>query len=521
MRSPATFHAPARRWAVLLALLGGAAAAHAQQNVGIGTNATNPAPSAVLDLSSTTQGMLVPRMSAAQRGLIGSPATGLLVYQTDGTTPGFYFWTGSAWTSLSGSGGAGPQGPQGVQGVAGTPGATGPKGDKGDAGAAGSAGVAGPAGSTGATGPAGTAGPKGDKGDAGVAGATGPAGLTGPAGAKGDKGDAGAVGAAGPAGTTGPAGATGLAGAKGDAGVAGPAGPAGSTGATGPAGTAGAAGPQGLKGDKGDAGAVGATGPAGTTGPAGPVGAAGAVGPAGPAGATGSQGIAGVAGAAGPVGPAGPVGAPGAVGAAGPTGAKGDKGDAGQGVPTGGTTGQVLSKIDGTNYNTQWTTPSAGGGSFPSIELSTSVTSSQNIATLAGSNTYTPLVFSSSNGTGAALTGGNTWNGSVFTVGSSGAGTYQVVVQMMPIPPSNLGLQYYLDKNSAIGNTTSTTAPYALSTYNLNSSAGNYRFNSTISTVIYLAAGDQITFRAQSISTSTTANTNPDGSNNLQIMRLK
>ena len=30
-------------------------------------------------------------------------------------------------------------------------------------------------------------------------------------------------------------------------------------------------------------------------------------------------------------------------------------------VPTGGTSGQVLSKIDGTNYNTQWITPTSGG----------------------------------------------------------------------------------------------------------------------------------------------------------------
>jgi hypothetical protein len=34
-----------------------------------------------------------------------------------------------------------------------------------------------------------------------------------------------------------------------------------------------------------------------------------------------------------------------------------------QALPTGGTTGQVLSKIDGTDYNVQWTTVSGGGGS--------------------------------------------------------------------------------------------------------------------------------------------------------------
>ena len=44
-------------------------------------------------------------------------------------------------------------------------------------------------------------------------------------------------------------------------------------------------------------------------------------------------------------------------GPAGPTGADGPQGPAGQGVPTGGTTGQVLAKINATDYNTQWVTP--------------------------------------------------------------------------------------------------------------------------------------------------------------------
>jgi hypothetical protein len=38
------------------------------------------------------------------------------------------------------------------------------------------------------------------------------------------------------------------------------------------------------------------------------------------------------------------------------TGAPGPAGPAGPGVPVGGTAGQVLAKIDGTNYNTQWVT---------------------------------------------------------------------------------------------------------------------------------------------------------------------
>jgi hypothetical protein len=77
----------------------------AQQNVGIGTN--TPHPTALLELYSTSKGLLIPRMTQAERDAISSPATGLLIYQTD-NTPGFYYWNGTAWipllSSFSGSG---------------------------------------------------------------------------------------------------------------------------------------------------------------------------------------------------------------------------------------------------------------------------------------------------------------------------------------------------------------------------------------------------------------------------------
>lgn len=69
--------------------------------VGIGTTA--PAAGAALDVTSTTKGILVPRMTQAQRNLIASPATSLLIYQTD-ATPGFYYYNGSAWVSFASSG---------------------------------------------------------------------------------------------------------------------------------------------------------------------------------------------------------------------------------------------------------------------------------------------------------------------------------------------------------------------------------------------------------------------------------
>lgn len=74
-----------------------------QSQVGIGT--TSPDASAQLEINSNSKGFLTPRLTAAQRTGISNPATGLLVYQTDGTS-GFYYYTGSSWINLT-SGGTG------------------------------------------------------------------------------------------------------------------------------------------------------------------------------------------------------------------------------------------------------------------------------------------------------------------------------------------------------------------------------------------------------------------------------
>ena len=71
-------------------------------SVGIGATASNPHASALLDLSATDRGMLVPRMTTTQRTAIASPATGLLVYDTD--TNAFWFYNGTAWTTIGGGG---------------------------------------------------------------------------------------------------------------------------------------------------------------------------------------------------------------------------------------------------------------------------------------------------------------------------------------------------------------------------------------------------------------------------------
>ena len=70
------------------------------QNVGVGTNTPNA--SAKLDVTSTSSGILIPRMTSAQRTTIATPAQGLLVYDTN--TNSFWFYNASTWTNLVSSG---------------------------------------------------------------------------------------------------------------------------------------------------------------------------------------------------------------------------------------------------------------------------------------------------------------------------------------------------------------------------------------------------------------------------------
>ena len=66
--------------------------------VGIGT--TTPNVSSLLEIKSTTKGLLIPRMTKAQRDAIATPATGLMIYQTN-STPGFYYYNGTAWKAVT------------------------------------------------------------------------------------------------------------------------------------------------------------------------------------------------------------------------------------------------------------------------------------------------------------------------------------------------------------------------------------------------------------------------------------
>ncbi len=75
---------------------------------GIGT--TTPSPSAKLEVASSNQGFLPPRIALTATNAaspVTSPATGLLVYNTatsgtppNNVAPGYYYWNGSAWVAV-------------------------------------------------------------------------------------------------------------------------------------------------------------------------------------------------------------------------------------------------------------------------------------------------------------------------------------------------------------------------------------------------------------------------------------
>jgi hypothetical protein len=67
----------------------------ARTQVSINNDGTLPDNSAMLDVKSTSKGILLPRMTLAQRNAISSPATGLMIWQTD-NVPGFYYNSGTS-----------------------------------------------------------------------------------------------------------------------------------------------------------------------------------------------------------------------------------------------------------------------------------------------------------------------------------------------------------------------------------------------------------------------------------------
>src|SRR5688500_19261819 len=69
------------------------------QGIAIGNNSATPHASAMLDIQSTSKGVLIPRVTSEQRTTINAPATGLLVFDTN--TGSFWFKSVDNWVELT------------------------------------------------------------------------------------------------------------------------------------------------------------------------------------------------------------------------------------------------------------------------------------------------------------------------------------------------------------------------------------------------------------------------------------
>jgi len=206
-------------------------------------------------------------------------------------------------------------------------------------------------------------------------------------------------------------------------------------------------------------------------------------------------------------GPAGPMGP------AGVNGTNGTNGTNGMGVPTGGTTGQVLAKVDATNFNTQWVTPSGGGGS--TILLRATSTTSQTFPF--GGNAVVPDVATCFNNiitnVGSAY---NTATG-VFTAPT--AGLYSISIQVVSTT-NVLSLCPMIDVN----NDFTTSGGFDNDYFGVYQSSGQFRTGTQnrgqLTTQVFLTAGQIFTLRFQNVSNAVALQNTTSGSTNLVITKM-
>src|SRR5688572_26851766 len=82
---------------VLLILI--AISSYGYGQVSINATGSTPDSKAMLDVSSTSKGILIPRMSTSERDAIISPTTSLILFNT--TTNAFNYWNGSSWMAMA------------------------------------------------------------------------------------------------------------------------------------------------------------------------------------------------------------------------------------------------------------------------------------------------------------------------------------------------------------------------------------------------------------------------------------
>ncbi|OGS77099.1 MAG: hypothetical protein A3G95_03280 [Flavobacteria bacterium RIFCSPLOWO2_12_FULL_31_7] len=328
--------------------------------------------------------------------------------------------------------------------------------------------------------------------------------------------------------------------------------------------TPGPQGPQGLTGATGPAGANGTNGLDGVTGPMGPQG------PQGLAGAVGANGTNGLDGATGPMGPQGPQGLAGPVGANGTNGynsltkstaeavgancdtggvklefgldvngngvleigevnaaltryvcngTQGTTGTSGQGVPTGGTTGQVLAKVNATDFNTQWVTPTSGSGA--TLDLLATNTSSTAIFSLANGTNTGDIVTYNNVVTTPTLGSYNT-STNTYTVGVTGVYIIQAVTRSndAATPSQTVGQFLFVDVNGAGVSSPNTILTDYPPTTGSNLPAGSKGRGFT-SVTLFLTAGQTVRVLGLSANSATAMQAlKTDGSCKFMVVKL-
>ncbi len=82
----------------LIVVLGSAWTSSQAQWMKIDEGGGEPDSSAALEIADTTRGLLIPRLTNSQMNSVSSPASGLMIYNTD--SAGFYYYNGSLWTTV-------------------------------------------------------------------------------------------------------------------------------------------------------------------------------------------------------------------------------------------------------------------------------------------------------------------------------------------------------------------------------------------------------------------------------------
>ncbi len=202
-------------------------------------------------------------------------------------------------------------------------------------------------------------------------------------------------------------------------------------------------------------------------------------------------------------------------------GATGTNGTNGQGVPTGGTTGQVLSKINATDFNTQWTTPSAGGSGAQVALIATKTSGSQVLGQADGTNTGSLITFNNQVTSNATLGSYNTGT-STFTVSQDGVYYIQASTRTPDAPTSSQTTNQFLyvdvDNAGINGINTIITEYQPANPTNFPSGAKGKGFTSVM---LFLTAGQTINIKGFTSNSSTIGQPlQTNGSCKFMIMKL-